>query len=94
MGYECILGDEPHAASWLQTNLDTGATVSVCSEHFPVALIGGLASELGVEADRLYDAVKRFVDREAKRQADEDQAAAVAAGQDSEAAGAEPEVTA
>lgn len=91
MGYECLLGDDQHPATWLQTNLATGDTAAVCDEHFPTALIGALAIELGVEAERLYEAVRRFVDREAKREqagaGDEDQAAA--SGQVPAADGAE-----
>ncbi len=69
MGYVCILGDESDTVTMLQTNLKNGATVALCDEHLVPAYIGALASELGVEADALYAAIKRFVDREAAKEA-------------------------
>lgn len=67
-GYTCILCEGANGpVVQITTSLQTGATVAVCADDIPVALVGGLAAELGVDGDRLYDAIKRWVDREAKR---------------------------
>lgn len=70
-GYECGLGDQPHEADYILTSIRNGQTTAFCAEDSPVALIGALAVELGVEAGELYEAVKAFVDAkaEAERQA-------------------------
>lgn len=67
MGYVCLLGDESCTVTMLQTSLKNGATVGLCDEHEPMAYIGALAASLGVEPDRLYESIQRFVDREAKK---------------------------
>lgn len=67
-GYSCILCEgENGPVVQITTSLQTGATVAVCAADIPVALVGGLAAELGVDGDRLYDAISRWVDREAKK---------------------------
>lgn len=62
--YGCALGGPDHKVNWLITHLQPAMTISLCDEDFPVGVIPLLASELGVDPGRLYDSVKRFVDRE------------------------------
>jgi hypothetical protein len=69
--YGCAFGDETHKVNWLITRLQPAATISLCDEDFPVGIIPVLASELGVDGARLYDTIKRFVDREQAREAKE-----------------------
>lgn len=76
--YGCALGDQAHKVNWLITHLQPPMTISLCDDDFPVGVIPLLASELGVDPGRLYDSVKRFVDREQAREAREDAAAAEA----------------
>ena len=71
-GYGCALGDETHKVNWLITHLSPALTVSVCDDDFPLAVIPLLASSLGVDQGRLYESVKRFVDREQDREAREE----------------------
>lgn len=68
-GYGCNFCDEPRPVVWLITSLANGETLACCAEDFPVALIPLLAGELGVDPDKFYDVVKRFVDREAAKAA-------------------------
>lgn len=67
--YGCALGDGTHRVNWLITHLQPPMTISLCDDDFPVGVIPLLAAELGVDPGRLYDSVKRFVDREQARQA-------------------------
>lgn len=69
--YGCALGGPDHKVNWLITHLQPAMTISLCDEDFPVGVIPMLASELGVDPGRLYDSVKRFVDREQAREARE-----------------------
>lgn len=76
-GYGCALGDDSHQVNWLITRIRPAVTISLCDEDFPVGIIPVLASELGVDGGRLYDTIKRFVDREnAREQEEHDQAEA------------------
>lgn len=70
-GYACQWGDDNHGATILTTWLDNGATIPLCPEHFSPAMINIIAVDLGVDPTRFYDGVKRLLDREAKRAADE-----------------------
>ena len=74
--YGCALGGPDHKVNWLITHLQPAMTISLCDEDFPLGVIPLLASELGVDPGRLYDSVKRFVDREQAREAREQAAAA------------------
>lgn len=65
-GYECNVCESDKPVVLLLTSLVTGQTMASCADDVPVALIGQLAATLEVDGQRLYDAVKRFVDREAK----------------------------
>lgn len=66
-GYECLLCEGQNGpVTIITTSLVTGATASSCSACYPVALVGALATELGVDGNRLYDAVQRFTQREEK----------------------------
>lgn len=67
-GYGCAF-DDPNPVRWLITNLANGSTVSLCEDDFPVGMIPLIAAHLGVDPGRLYEAIKRFVDREAAREA-------------------------
>lgn len=76
-GYGCALGDDSHQVNWLITRIRPAVTISLCDEDFPVGIIPVLASELGVDGGRLYDTIKRFIDREqAREQKEHDQAEA------------------
>lgn len=68
-GYVCLLcdGDRGEVIS-ITTSLQTGQTVALCAADFPVGMIGGLATELGVDPSKLYEHIKRWVDREAAKQ--------------------------
>lgn len=68
-GYGCNFCDQPRPVVWLITSLANGETLASCAEDFPVVLILLLADELGVDPGKFYDVVKRFVDREAAREA-------------------------
>lgn len=79
-GYICDLCEgERGPVTQLITSLVNGATVASCREDLPVFLVGALAAELGVDADRLYDAIRRFEGRERDRIAKAAHAAAEAA---------------
>lgn len=67
--YGCASDTCQRTPNWLITHLNPPATLSVCDEDAPVFLIPILAGELGVDAQRLYDTIKRFTDREATREA-------------------------
>lgn len=67
-GYVCLLCDgERGEVISITTSLQTGQTVALCAADFPTGMIGGLATELGVDPQKLYDHIKRFVDREAAK---------------------------
>ena len=67
MAYTCFsCEDERAAVVQIFTSLENGHTVAACEDCLPIAFIGGLSTVLGVDANRLFDAVKRFADREAK----------------------------
>lgn len=80
MAYQCFGDDCAKPVVTLFTSLVTGETQASCADDLGAALIGQLAGWLGVDAQRLYDSVKRFADREAKT-------AAKAAPQDQDPAG-------
>lgn len=68
-GYGCEFCGGQHPVNWLVTRLAPSATIPLCGEDFPVGIIPLLAVELGVDVQRLYDAIKRFTDREVAREA-------------------------
>lgn len=65
-GYGCANEECQRPVNWLITHLNPPLTLSTCDEDSPVFLIPILAAELGVDADKLYDAIRRHVDKEAK----------------------------
>lgn len=65
-GYECDLCDAHEQASFLLTPLTGGATLAFSQECAPVGLSAILASMVGVDADGLYDAIRKHADREHK----------------------------
>ena len=71
LGYGCAGEDCRNPVNWLLTHMNPPATISVCDDHYPVFAIGMLAAELGVDTGRLYDVIRKHVDREAKRLAAE-----------------------
>lgn len=77
-GYGCALGDDTHQVTWLVTHLKPASTISLCEDDFAIGLIHLIATDLGTDPERLYDAIKKHVDREAARQAKADARAAVA----------------
>lgn len=68
-GFTCEFCQGQHPVRYLFTSLANGETLVMCEDDTPVALIPLLAGHLGVDTGRLYDTVKRFVDREAKAEA-------------------------
>lgn len=80
MPYTCFGEECAKPVVTLFTSLVTGETQASCADDLGAALIGQLAGWLGVDAQRLYDSVKRFADREAK-------SAAKTAAQDQDPAG-------
>lgn len=84
-GYECERDGCTRAVNWLLTRISPAGTISSCDDDAAPFMIGLLATELGVDGGRLYDAIKRFVDKEAK-------AAAKAAADAYDAAAHESEV--
>lgn len=60
---------ESAPASVLMTWLSNGASVMSCDDDLAPALINVLATDLGVEPGKLYETVKRFVDRAVKAEA-------------------------
>lgn len=68
-GYACMAEGEPHAARWLFTSLDPPATITACDDDLALLLIPVLAANLEIDQTRLYDAIKRHVDRETAKAA-------------------------
>lgn len=66
LGYGCAGDDCENPVNWLLTHMSPPGTLSVCDDHAPVFMIGLLAGQLGVDNARLYDAIRKHVDREAK----------------------------
>ena len=86
-GYVCNLCEgERGPVTQLITSLVNGATVASCREDLPVFMVGALGAELGLDADRLYDAIRRFESRERDRIAKAAKAAADAAQAEAERA--------
>lgn len=89
-GYICNLcEDATSPVVQLHVNLTNGQTAAICLNCMPAALIGALAGELGIDAQRLYDNIRRFAEREAKSAA---KAQAQAATSDPETIEDEPEI--
>lgn len=65
-GYECNLCDAHETATLLITPLTGGDTLAFGQECAPVGLAAILASMVGVDADGLYDAIRKHADREHK----------------------------
>lgn len=68
-GYECERDGCTRAVNWLLTRISPAGTISSCDDDAAPFMIGLLATELGVDGGRLYDAIKRFVDKEATKAA-------------------------
>ncbi|HEV2374679.1 MAG TPA: hypothetical protein VGS19_21270, partial [Streptosporangiaceae bacterium] len=69
MGYGCAGDNCEQPVNWLLTHMKPAGTLSVCDDHFPVFAIGMLADFIGVDAGRLYEAIRKHVDREAAKAA-------------------------
>lgn len=63
-GYGCDGCDNERPVQWLLTNLAAGATLSVCGEDFPVMMVPLLAGIWEVDAGRLYEHIRKWVERE------------------------------
>jgi hypothetical protein len=74
-GYQCAICESDKPVVLLMTSLVTGQTVGSCQDDLPIMMIGALARELGLDAQRLYDSIQRFADREYKSAAKAAQAA-------------------
>ena len=68
-GYGCADDECRNPVNWLLTHMKPPGTLSVCDEHFAVFAIGLLAGDLGVDNARLYDVIRKHVDREAAKAA-------------------------
>lgn len=81
--------DGPHARNHILTTLDPFSTIELCDEHYGPGMIPLLGAELGVDPNRFYGAVEKFLKAEGKR-ADKEladaQAAAAAEGSEEPAA--------
>lgn len=86
-GIPCVFCDGERAAAVLMTWLANGATVNTCGECFAPAVINVLAVDLGVNPERFYAAVQRFMTAEEKRQAKEAEKGTPDAEADGTAAG-------
>lgn len=80
-GYECIGEDCPKPVNWLVTHMNPPGTLAICDDDFPVIVIPVLAQALGVDPGRLYDVIRKHVDREAKAAAKALEAAEAAEAQ-------------
>jgi hypothetical protein len=69
MGYVCQFHEGEAEAKVLLTTLTNGQTMSSCTEDAPVMLVGALASALGTDTAKLWDAIKRHTERQAKAEA-------------------------
>ena len=65
-GYECGVCEGAEQAAILVTPLTGGDTMPLGASCAPVGLVSIIASMTGVDADGLYDAVRKHVDREHK----------------------------
>lgn len=77
-GYECSLCSGQEQAVLLITPLTGGETMAVGPDCMAVGLAGMLAGHLGIDADKLWDAAQRLLNKQlaaAAKQASEDQAA-------------------
>ena len=79
MSYNCEFHDGQGAAQILVTWLDTGTTLALCREDFSPAMINVIAVDLGVDPTKMYEVVKRFVDKSVKAAAAETEQAAAQA---------------
>lgn len=68
-GISCMADGDPHGARWLLTSIEPPATFTACDEHFPLMMIPVLAANLDTDADKLYDVIRRHLDREIAKQA-------------------------
>lgn len=66
-GYGCVFGDCTSPIDHILTTLSTGASVSLCAEHYAPGLIPLLAAELGVDPGDFYGHVERYLARETKK---------------------------
>lgn len=83
-GYECSLCSGQEQASLLITPLTGGETMAVGQDCMAVGLAGMLAGHLGLDAEKLWDAVQRLANKQlaaAAKQASEDRAAMQAEGE-------------
>lgn len=65
-GYQCVICDSDKPVVTLITSLVSGQTLATCADDLPLLYIGQLATLLALDPQRLYDAIQRFADREAK----------------------------
>lgn len=68
-GYGCIWGDCTANVAHIHTDITTGNSISLCTEHNGPGLIPLLAAELGVDPGEFYAAVERFL-KQAQKKAD------------------------
>lgn len=67
MAYTCFACEDDRAAVvQIFTSLENGHTVAACEDCLPIAFIGGLSTVLGVDANKLFDVIKRFADKQAR----------------------------
>lgn len=68
-GYICDSCNGEHGpVVQLITSLANGRVAACCEADLPVSYIAGLASILDLDAGKLYEVVRKYADREAKRE--------------------------
>lgn len=82
MSYECVACEGANPVTVLLTNLANGQTACACDMDAPLMAITFVAGWLEVDAGKLYDVIKRFADKEAKREHQAAASTAQAAGND------------
>lgn len=77
MTYTCDPCEGANPVTVLMTSLRDGTTDASCAQDMPIMLLGQLALWAEVDPNRLYEHVRKFIDKEhaAAAKAAEDQAA-------------------
>lgn len=63
---QCDYGDTPHGRNHILTTITPPLTLELCDEHEAPGLIFILADRLGVDGERFYAMITRWLDKEAK----------------------------
>lgn len=63
---QCDYGGEPHGRNHILTTISPPLTLELCDEHEAPGLIFLLADRLGVDGERFYAMIEKWLAREAK----------------------------